>query len=104
MSIVSASARVPPRLSARLTSGGSDDADAIRSHFAGNLRGRVDCNSFVECAQLLRVGRTIHYRGAFSRYEAWRGTEPGSGVFDIWTMGFDARPVLAPPAGQIPVP
>ena len=82
----------------------SDDADAIRSHFAANLRGRVDCRSFVECSQLLRAGRTIHYRGAFSAYEAWRGTEPGSGVYDIWTMGLDAHPVLAPPVGQIAVP
>jgi len=82
----------------------SDDADAIRDHFAANLRGRVDCNSFVECAQLLRAGRTIHYRGAFSAYNAWRGTEPGSGVFDIWTMGLDAHPMLAPPAGQVAVP
>lgn len=82
----------------------SDDADAIRSHFAANLRGRVDCHSFVECSQLLRAGRTIHYRGAFSSYDGWRGTEPGSGVYDIWTMGLDAHPVLAPPVGQIAVP
>jgi hypothetical protein len=82
----------------------SDDADAIRTHFARNLRGRVDCHSFVECAQLLRAGRTIHYRGAFSTYEAWRGTEPGTGVYDVWTMGLDAHPTLAPPARQIAVP
>jgi branched-chain amino acid transport system substrate-binding protein len=83
---------------------GSDDADEIRTHFAPLLRGRVDCNSFLTCSQLLRAGRRIHYRGAFSAYDRWQGTEPGSGVYDTWTMGLDAHPVLGPAAGQIAVP
>jgi branched-chain amino acid transport system substrate-binding protein len=82
----------------------SDDAVAIRRHVAPLLRGRVDCHSFVECAQLVRAGRTIHYRGAFSAYDDWRGTEPGSGVYDGWTMGLDAQPTLAPPNAQLGVP
>ena len=82
----------------------SDAADAIRTHLAPNLRGRVDCKSFVECSQLLRAGRRIHYRGAFSTYDGWRGTEPGTGVYDVWTMGLDAHPVLAPPERQLAVP
>jgi branched-chain amino acid transport system substrate-binding protein len=82
----------------------SDDADAIRTHLAPLLRGRVDCRSYLECSQLLRAGRTIHYRGAFSSYDDWRGTEPGSGVYDVWTMGLDAHPALAPPAAQVAVP
>jgi branched-chain amino acid transport system substrate-binding protein len=86
------------------TAARSDDAVAIRAHVAPLLRGRVDCHSFVECSQLLRAGRTVHYRGAFSAYDEWRGTEPGSGVYDVWTMGLDARPVLSAPTAQLAVP
>jgi branched-chain amino acid transport system substrate-binding protein len=82
----------------------SDDADAIRTHIAPLLRGRNDCHTFAECAQLLRAKKTIHYRGAFSAYDRWRGNEPGSGVYDVWTMGLDAQPALAPPTAQIAVP
>jgi branched-chain amino acid transport system substrate-binding protein len=82
----------------------SDDAEAIRTHIAPLLRGRVDCSTFLECSQLLRAGRRIHYRGAFSRYEQWRGTEPGTGVYDVWSMGLDAHPVVGPPTGQIAAP
>jgi branched-chain amino acid transport system substrate-binding protein len=82
----------------------SDDADAIRQHIAPLLRGKVDCHSFLECEQLLRAGRTIHYRGAFSNYDDWRGNEPGSGVYDVWTLGLDANPTLAPATSQIAVP
>ena len=82
----------------------SDDADAIRTHIAPLLRGHIDCSTFVECSQLLRAGRRIHYRGAFSSYERWRGTEPGSGVYDVWSMGLDAHPASGPPTSQISVP
>jgi branched-chain amino acid transport system substrate-binding protein len=82
----------------------SDDADEIRTHFATNLRGPVSCSTFAECATALKAGRRIHYRGAFSAYDRWRGTEPGTGVYDAWTMGIDARPTLSPPSGQIPAP
>lgn len=86
------------------TAAKSDDAEEIRTHFAANLRGRNPCSTFAECEELLRDGKTIHYRGAFSAYDRWRGTEPGTGVYDVWTMGLDARPALSPPSGQIPAP
>jgi branched-chain amino acid transport system substrate-binding protein len=81
----------------------SDDADAIRSHFAANLRGSTSCTGFVECANALRAGEKIHYRGAFSAYDRWRGAEPGTGVYDVWTMGLDAHPTLGPATSQITV-
>jgi ABC-type branched-subunit amino acid transport system substrate-binding protein len=81
----------------------SDDADAIRSHFAANLRGSTSCTGFVECANALHAGEKIHYRGAFSAYDRWRGAEPGTGVYDVWTMGLDAHPTLAPATSQISV-
>ena len=74
----------------------SDDADEIRDALrrrcstAGSTADRSS-----SAPQLLRAGRTIHYRGAFSAYDAWRGTEPGTGVYDVWTMGLDAHPAAA---------
>jgi branched-chain amino acid transport system substrate-binding protein len=82
----------------------SDDASRIRTHFAPNLRGPVSCSTFLDCATALEAGKRIHYRGAFSAYDRWRGSEPGTGVYDVWTMGLDARPALSPPSGQIPAP
>lgn len=81
----------------------SDRADAIRTHLPALLRGRHDCTGFAECAALLRAGRTVHYRGAFSRYDRWHGNETGSGTYDVWTMGLDAHPALGPPESQIHV-
>ena len=61
--------------------------------------------TFVECSRCCRPGARIHYRGAFSAYETWRGTEPGTGVYDVWTMGLDAHPIARRrPPGQIAVP
>ena len=82
----------------------SDDPVKIRDQFARNLRGKVECRAFLDCRTLLEAGRTIRYRGAFSKYDGFRVFEPNSGAFDIWTIGLDGRPVLAPPDAQIVVP
>ena len=82
----------------------SDDPAKIRTHFAANLAGATSCSTFVECRTLLAAHRKIHYRGASSRFENWQGFEPGTGVYDTWTLGLDARPVTSPPTSQIPVP
>ena len=76
----------------------------MSGHFAANLRGKIDCQTFVDCASALRAGKTIHYRGAASQYDKWAKFEPGTGVYDVWRLGLDARPALDPPANQIPVP
>jgi branched-chain amino acid transport system substrate-binding protein len=81
----------------------SDRAEEIRTHLPALLKGRRDCTGFAECAALLRAGRTIHYRGAFSAYDRWHGNEPGSGTYDVWTMGLDAHPTIGPPENQIHV-
>ena len=83
---------------------GTDDPAMIRRHFAANLTGKVDCSTFLDCRTLLAAHRTIHYRGASSRFEDWKGFEPGTGVYDLWTMGLDARPVTGAPTNQIAVP
>ena len=82
----------------------SDDPRQIRDHFATNLTGKVSCSTFADCVGALRSGRTIHYRGASSAFNRWQRFEPGTGVYDIWTLGLDARPVLAPTTSQLTVP
>lgn len=82
----------------------SDDPRKIRNHFAANLGGKLDCSTFAECASALKSRRTIHYRGASSVFNRWQRFEPGTGVYDIWTLGLDARPVLAPATSQLAVP
>ena len=82
----------------------SDDPQAIRDHFAKNLTGKTVCTLFLECADALRHGKAIRYHGASSTFDDWAGFEPGTGVFDVWTVGLDARPTLAPPAQQLRVP
>ena len=82
---------------------GSDRAEAIRTHLPALLTGRHDCTGFADCAARLGRRETVHYRGAFSAYDRWRRTEPGSGTYDVWTMGLDAHPALGPPENQIRV-
>lgn len=82
----------------------SDDPQAIRDHFAKNLTGTTICSTFLACSDELKRRRTIHYHGASSSFDHWRGSEPGDGSFDVWTLGLDARPTLALPAQQIKVP
>ena len=82
----------------------SDEPQAIRDRFAKNLSGKTICGTFLECADALKRGKTIHYHGASSTFDRWSGFEPGTGVFDVWTLGLDARPALAPAAQQLRVP
>ena len=82
----------------------SDDPLAIRDHFAKNLTGKVICSTFLACSEALQRRTTIHYHGASSSFDHWTGSEPGDGSFDVWTLGLDARPTLAPPAQQIKIP
>jgi len=82
---------------------GSDDPRELQEAFARNLTGRTRCSSFAECATYLADDRRIDYDGAFSTYDRWNGLEPGSGVFDVWTMGLDARPATGPVESQLEV-
>ncbi len=82
----------------------SDDPAAIRAQFAKNVTGKTICTVFLTCADALRRGKTIHYHGASSTFDRWAGAEPGTGAFDVWTLGLDARPTLAPATQQIRVP
>ena len=83
---------------------GSDDPRAIRDHFEKNLTGKTVCTGFLECADALRRGKAIRYHGASSTFDNWVVFEPGDGAFDVWTLGLDARPTLAPPTQQLRVP
>ncbi len=79
----------------------SDDPAAISDHFAANLTGSTDCSTFADCVTALRAHKSIHYRGAASKYDRWRRFEPGSGAYDVWLFGGDGRPELLPPSFQI---
>jgi branched-chain amino acid transport system substrate-binding protein len=81
----------------------SDDPAKMRRAFARSVRGRNDCTTYVACLQLLTAGETIHYRGASSRFDRWRGNEPGEGVYDRWAYGTDGRAVTAAD-GRLAVP
>ena len=81
----------------------SDAPDKIAASFARNLTGKVDCSTFADCAKALAQRRTIHYRGASSRFDHWQKFEPGSGMFDVWFVGPEGRPALLPPSAQIAV-
>lgn len=82
----------------------SDDPVKMKSAFARSLRGSNDCSSYAQCVQLLDAGKTIHYRGASSRFDRWAGFEPGDGIYDRWSYGSGGSVVTAPPASQIHVP
>ena len=82
----------------------SDDGVKMRSTFAKSLRGTTDCASFSECKQALQQGKTIHYRGASSRFDRWDGNEPGQGTYDVWSYGPEGAVVTGPPTQQIAVP
>ena len=52
---------------------------------------------------VLDEDRSVHYRGAFSRYPDWQGTEPGAGVYDVWVATPQGRTELQTPGEQITV-
>jgi branched-chain amino acid transport system substrate-binding protein len=80
---------------------GTDDPARLRRAFARNLRGRVDCSTFAECTTALEGGKSIHYRGASSRFDRWRGHEPGTGMYEVWAYDQNARVVTKPPDQQV---
>jgi branched-chain amino acid transport system substrate-binding protein len=82
----------------------SDDPARMRRAFARSLRGRTDCSSYAQCRQVLDQGETIHYRGASSAFDRWRGHEPGEGVYDRWSYDAAGRVVTGAPDQQVRVP
>jgi branched-chain amino acid transport system substrate-binding protein len=82
----------------------SDDPARMRHAFAKSLRGRNDCATYVACLQLLGAGKSIHYRGASSRFDRWDRHEPGEGVYDRWVYGPDGRVATGSADQQVRVP
>jgi branched-chain amino acid transport system substrate-binding protein len=83
---------------------GSDDPNAMARVFASNLDGDANCSTFALCTELLDQGRTIHYRGASSAFEAFREWEPGDGVYEVYGFNPAAEAVVEPPDARIAVP
>jgi branched-chain amino acid transport system substrate-binding protein len=82
----------------------SDDSTKMRAVFAKSLTGKNDCSTFAACATLLAAGKTIHYRGASSRFDVWDRTEPGQGTYDVWSYAPNGAVVMGTPNQQIRVP
>lgn len=82
----------------------TDNGVKMRRTFAKSLAGATDCTSYAECKRALQLGKTIHYRGASSRFDRWDGNEPGQGSYDVWSYGPDGAVVTGPPTQQIAVP
>jgi branched-chain amino acid transport system substrate-binding protein len=82
----------------------SDDPKKMASVFASNLEGKNDCATFAACKALLQHGRSIHYRGASSRFDRWDTSEPAEGTYDVWSYDPGAVAVLDGPDSQITIP
>jgi len=82
----------------------SDDPDKMKRALTKNLEGKKDCNTYAACKALLESGRSIHWRGASSRFEHFDGFEPGEGVYDTWSYDAAGQLVTGDPATQIVVP
>jgi branched-chain amino acid transport system substrate-binding protein len=81
----------------------SDDPHKMAKAFPENLEGANDCRSFAECKQLLGQGKTIHYRGASSRFDEWDTTEPNEGTYDVWEYDESGTGELKGPDSQITI-
>ncbi len=74
----------------------SDDATAIRDHFAANLEGKKRCDAFATCAGLLAAGRSIHYSGAVLGLRPLEGLR--TRVRDVRRLGHGPRCPAGDPA------
>ena len=81
----------------------SEDGADIAEAFASNLEGENDCQTFKECSDLLKEGKTIHYRGASNNFETWDVMEPGNGVYDVWMYDDEGAVASVEGAEQITI-
>jgi ABC-type branched-subunit amino acid transport system substrate-binding protein len=79
----------------------TDDPAKFKRFFTKSLTGKVDCNDFASCAQLLAKGKTIHYRGASSTFQRFGKFEPVSGAYEVWH--YDAAGKIVTDPGQIKI-
>jgi branched-chain amino acid transport system substrate-binding protein len=81
----------------------SESPKKMAKAFPENLRGANDCHAFAECKQLLGQGKTIHYRGASSRFDEWDTSEPNEGSYDVWEYDPSGTGELKGPDSQITI-
>lgn len=82
---------------------GTDDGEAIRAAFSKSLTGDTDCSTYKECLDALKEGKTIHYRGASSRFDKWLDTEPGTGAYEVWSYDAEGKVATEPADKQIKI-
>ena len=81
----------------------SDDGAKIKAAFAKNLSGTTDCNTFKDCSDALKAGKTIHYRGASSTFDKWDVMQPGTGAYEVWSYDSAGKVVTEPADKQIKI-
>jgi len=81
----------------------SDDGAKMKEAFAKSLEGDTDCATYKECLDALKAGKTIHYRGASSRFDKWEKTEPGTGAYEVWSYDAKGEVVTEPADKQIKI-
>ncbi|PSO50262.1 MAG: hypothetical protein BRC31_07640 [Actinobacteria bacterium QS_5_72_10] len=62
----------------------STDGAEMADNVIGLLQGDNECTSFEECAELLRNGESIAYRGPSGVTELTEAGDPASGTYEIW--------------------
>jgi ABC-type branched-subunit amino acid transport system substrate-binding protein len=82
----------------------SDDPAKLKSNFTANLHGKKDCNTFAACNALLAKGKTIHWRGASSKFDRFGQFESNEGRYDIWGYESHGIVITQPATSQIVVP
>jgi ABC-type branched-subunit amino acid transport system substrate-binding protein len=81
----------------------STDPAKVAKAFTANLRGNQDCDTFASCQALLAAGKSIHWRGASSRFDAFGKFQPDEGVYDVWGYDANGAVVTEPPSSQITI-
>jgi len=62
----------------------STDGAEMADNVIGLLQGDNECTSFEECAELLRNGESIAYRGPSGVTQLTEAGDPASGTYEIW--------------------
>jgi branched-chain amino acid transport system substrate-binding protein len=81
----------------------STEPAKLAKAFTANLRGKQDCDTFAACQALLAAGKSIHWRGASSKFDNFGKHQPQEGVYDVWGYDATGAVVTDPPSSQITI-
>jgi len=81
----------------------SDDPAKIKDKMIEVSSGGTKCNTYKQCAALLKAGKDIDYAGASGPVDLTSEHEPGNGVYDVWSYGADGKPANIKGVAQIKI-